>query len=198
MRRKPPTKHSPEEVKQALARLQTGEALADVAKHFGVNKSLLVYWRDRAGQLDARQPRTQAAGKGNERTRKFIERCWGSITLAFKKLDGELKKEKPQGIRDLALAIAVLRDKLSQATQSLNAQSAPAASGFTASEDTLMILRRHRETQVAAPHGKIVAEPSLAGTSPEPQKDDTGATSIPAEVVLVEPEQVQPRRDGAR
>ena len=196
MKRKPPTKHSADEVKQALARLQTGEALADVAKHFGINKSLLVYWRDRAGQLEPGKARTPAARKGSERTRKFIERCWASITLAFKKLDGELKREKPVGIRDLALAIAVLRDKLSQAEQNLHAKSAPSSSGFTVSEDTWLILKRHREAQVAAPPEKILVEGGLDGPGLEPQRQSEAAAAIPAEVVPPEPDKAQPGAPG--
>lgn len=197
MRRKPPTKHSADEVKQALARLQTGEALADVAKHFGVNKSLVVYWRDRAGQLEPGKARTPAARKGSERTRKFIERCWGSITLAFKKLDGELKREKPVGIRDLALAIAVLRDKLSQAEQNLHAKSAPSSSGFTVSEDTWLILKKHRESLVAAPPAEIPVGAGLAGPGPEPQRQRESAAAIPAEIVPPAPKTAQPGAPGA-
>ena len=196
MRRKPPTKHSPDEVKQALAKLQTGEPLADVARHFGINKSLLVYWRDRAGQLDAKLPKGQAARRGSERTRKFIERCWSSIMLAFKKLDGELKKDKPQGIRDLALAIAVLRDKLAQAAQTLQAHAGPVAAGFTVSEDTLTIIRKHREAQSVAPPAEKIAEGSLGGPGLEPQKGDAGGAAIPAEIVPPEPGTAQPGAPG--
>lgn len=191
------TRHSPDEVKRALARLETGQSLADVARHFDVSKSLLSYWRNQAGRVEAKQPRVPAARKSNERTRRFIERCWTSITLAFRKLDDELKREKPAGIRDLALAIAVLADKMAQASQRLHAQAAPAASAFAVSEDTWMILKRHREAQIAAPPAEKNVEPGLGVPGLEPQKGSAGDAASPAEAVSVEPDKAQRGATGS-
>lgn len=186
MRRDKPKRHDPEKVKQALALLQTGKSLSDVARHFDVSKSLLSYWRNHAGQADVKQDRLPAR-KANERTRRFIERCWGTIRLAFKKLDGELGRDKPMGVRDLALCIAVLRDKLSQAEQNLHAKAAPSSSGFTVSEDTWLILKRHRESQVAATPAENPVGENLGGPGLEPQKVGEGGAVIPAEIIPPEP-----------
>ena len=91
-------------------------------------------------------------------------------------------------MRDLALCLAVLRDKLVQAEQNLHARAAPSSSGFTVSEDTWLILKRHRESQVVLPPEKNVVEGGLGEPGLGPQKDDAGDGAIPAEIVPSEPE----------
>jgi transposase-like protein len=166
MKDKTPQKHKRDEIQKALALLESGQTLSDVAKEFSISKSLLSYWRDHASEI----PNDQTDNKKPERTRKFITRCWNSIALAFKKLDSELKKEKPLGVRDLALAIAVLRDKLAQAEQNMRSQAVPASTEFTVSEDTWMILQRHREAKVSTPPAENIAKPGLGAAGLEQQK----------------------------
>lgn len=190
MKGKTPQRHDPEKIKSALAQLEAGKPLTDVAKEFGVSKSLVCYWRDHATELVPEQGRQAGKNKQNVRSKKFVLQCWQSIGLAFRRLDAELKSDKPHGVRDLALAIAVLADKMGQASQKLEAQAAPsAAAGWSMSEDTLLILRQHRETK--DPPGKIIVEASLAGSGFEPQKRAAGGAAIPAEVVAAEPGQAQ-------
>lgn len=190
MRRPKNTRHSPEKIKAALAKLDAGKPLTDVAREVGVNKSVVCYWRDHAAQLVPEQGRRSGKNKQNARSRRFILQCWQSIGLAFRRLDAELKSDKPHGVRDLALAIAVLADKMGQASQKLETQAAPsAAAGWSMSEDTLLILRQHREAKAEPPANQIV-EVGLGGPSPEPQKRPVGVEAIPAEVVAIEPGQV--------
>jgi len=190
MKNKTPTRHSPEKIKDALAKLEAGQTLTVVAKEFGVSKSLVCYWRDHAAELVPEQGRQAGKSKQNVRSRKFVLQCWQSIGLAFKRLDAELKSDKPHGVRDLALAIAVLADKMGQASQKLETQAAPsAAAGWSMSEDTLLILRQHREAK--GPPAKIIVEASLAASGLEPQKGPAGGAAIPAEVVADEPGQAQ-------
>lgn len=191
MRRAKNVRHSPEKIKNALAKLEAGKSLTDVAREAGVNKSVVCYWRDHAAQLVAEPGRQAGKSKQNARSRRFILQCWQSIGLAFKKLDSELKTEKPHGIRDLALAIAVLADKMGQAAQKLEAQAAPsAAAGWSMSEDTLLILRQHREAKAAPPAEKIV-EASLAASGLEPQKRGGADAAIPAELAADQPKTAQ-------
>lgn len=198
MKNRTPQRHDPAKIKDALAKLEAGQSLSDVAKEFGVSKSLVCYWRDHATELVPEQGMQSGKGKQNVRSRKFVLQCWQSIGLAFKRLDAELKSDKPHGVRDLALAIAVLADKMGQASQKLETQAAPsAAAGWSMSEDTLLILRQHREEKPSDPPAKIIVEASLAVSGLEPQKRPEGGAVIPAEVVPNEPEKPQLRRDGA-
>ena len=192
MKNKTPARHSPEKIKDALAQLEAGKSLTAVAKELDVSKSLVSYWRDHAAELVPEQGRQSGKSKQNVRSRKFVLQCWQSIGLAFKRLDAELKSEKPHGVRDLALAIAVLADKMGQASQKLETQAAPsAAAGWSMSEDTLLILRQHREEKPPDPPAKMIVEVSLAASGLEPQKRDAGGAAIPAEVVAAEPGQAQ-------
>jgi len=192
MKRPKNARHSPEKIKDALAKLEGGQPLTDVAKELGVSKSLVSYWRDHAAELAPEQGWQAGKSKQNVRSRKFILQCWQSIGLAFKRLDAELKSEKPHGVRDLALAIAVLADKMSQASQKLETQAAPsAAAGWSMSADTLLILRQHREEKSPEPPAKIIVGASLAGSGLEPQKRTDGGAAIPAEIVADEPGQAQ-------
>lgn len=198
MKNRTPQRHDPAKIKDALAKLEAGQSLSDVAKEFGVSKSLVCYWRDHAAELVPEQGLQSGKGKQNVRSRKFVLQCWQSIGLAFKRLDAELKSDKPHGVRDLALAIAVLADKMGQASQKLETQAAPsAAAGWSMSEDTLLILRQHREEKPSDPPAKIIVEASLAVSGLEPQKRPEGGAAISAEAIIVEPEKPQPRRDGA-
>jgi len=183
MKRQAQTRHKPEEIRKALAQLQSGRPLSEVAKAFGVSKSLIVYWRDHAAEPGAKTARPISSRKADERTRNFVARCWRTVTLAFKKLDAELMREKPVGIRDLALAIAVIRDKLTQAEQSLNAQVAPSQAGWAVSEDTLLLLRTHREAKVSGPPANIPGAASLEPSGLEPQKGEV----LPAPATTAEP-----------
>jgi hypothetical protein len=196
MKQRTPTRHKPEEIKNALAQLGTGKPLSEVAKQIGVSKSLIVYWRDHAEPLDSKQSRVPALRKQNERTRKFIERCWTSITLAFRKLDDELKKEKPAGIRDLALAIAVLADKMSQASQNLHTQTAPSSSEWAVTEDTLMIMRRHKEAKTAQPLAEKITEGNLEASILELQKRAEDAGREPRSSPDDSTQTTQPVKDG--
>lgn len=191
MRNKTPIRHNPEKIKNALAELEAGKPLTEVAKRAGVNKSVVCYWRDHAAQLVPEQARS-GKNKQNARSRKFVLQCWQSIGLAFKRLDAELRADKPHGIRDLALAIAVLADKMGQAAQKLEAQAAPsAAANWSMSEDTLLILRQHREAKTAEPPANQIIAAGLGGPSPEPQKRPAGGEAIAAEVVPIEPGRAQ-------
>ncbi|MEK6536044.1 MAG: hypothetical protein AABZ63_00980 [Actinomycetota bacterium] len=190
MKNRTPQRHDPAKIKDALAQLEAGKSLTDVAKEFGVSKSLVSYWRDNAAELVPEQGRQSGRGKQNVRSRKFVLQCWQSIGLAFKRLDAELKSDKPHGVRDLALAIAVLADKMGQASQKLETQATPsAAAAWSMSEDTLLILRQHRETK--EPPAKIIVEASLAASGLEPQKRTECGAAIPAEIVADEPGQAQ-------
>ena len=190
MKNRTPQRHDPAKIKDALAQLEAGKSLTDVAKEFGVSKSLVSYWRDNAAELVPEQGRQSGKGRQNVRSRKFVLQCWQSIGLAFKRLDAELKSDKPHGVRDLALAIAVLADKMGQAAQKLETQATPsAAAAWSMSEDTLLILRQHRE--IKEPPAKIIVEASLAGSGLEPQKRTDGGAALAAEVVPVEPAQAQ-------
>lgn len=194
MKGKTPQRHDPEKIKSALAQLEAGKPLTDVAKEFSVSKSLVCYWRDHAEELVPEKGRS-AKSKQNVRSKKFVLQCWQSIGLAFRRLDVELKSDKPHGVRDLALAIAVLADKMGQASQKLETQAAPsAAAGWSMSEDTLLILRQHRETK--EPPAKIIVEASLGGSGLEPQKRPVGGAATPAEVVTDEPGQAQRSAPG--
>jgi len=177
MKNKSPQRHSPEKIKGALAKLASGKPLTDVAKELGISKGLLSYWKSHSDQALAPREQTALKSKSDKRSKAFIEHCWKSISLAFNRLDGELKKEKPQGIRDLALTIAVLADKMSQTAQSLRTQNAPAFPGWSASEDTLMILRQHKEVKSAEPLKEKIVETNLGASGLEPQKREAAADS---------------------
>lgn len=172
MKNKSPQRHSPEKIKRALARLASGKPLTDVAKELGISKGLLSYWKNHSAQSNPTQEPTKLRFKSDKRSLAFIEHCWKSIGLAFGRLDVELKKEKPQGIRDMALTIAVLTDKMSQITQNLRSNATPRSVGWTASEDTLLILRQHKEVKSAEPLKEKIIETNLAASGLEPQKKD--------------------------
>ena len=198
MKRKAQARHKPDEVKRAVARIQGGESLSAVAKDLGVSKSLVAYWIEHADRL---LPSTGSSAltspKNALRTRKFIEQCLATIALAFECLKAELKKDSPKGVKDLGLLIAVLYDKKTQASQRLEGQTPRAAQDWSASEDTLLILRQHREGGVARPPAKNTVAASLEAAALEQQKGTAGGAAIPAEVVPVEPEKMSPRREGA-
>ncbi len=175
MKHRSPTRHKPETIKSALAQLEAGRPLTEVAKKLGISKGLLSYWKNHAGQAAAGQGPSSVPAKSDGRSKLFVDRCWRGITLAFKKLESELKEEKPQGIRDLALTIAVLADKMGQVTQKLQAQAAPSPSGWAVSEDTWMLLRRHREAKISEPPKEKVVEAGLSGPGLEQQKREAGA-----------------------
>ncbi|MBI4369727.1 MAG: transposase [Elusimicrobia bacterium] len=197
MKRKSPTRHSPEKIKNALAKLEAGKPLTEIAKDLGVSKSLVSYWRDHATQIMPQEGQRSSRSKQDTRSRKFIAHCWQSIGLAFKKLDMELKADKPQGIRDLALAIAVLIDKLNQAAQNLKAQAAPgAASAWSMSEDTLLILRQHREANPGEPPEKKIAEAGLEASDLEQQKRAKGGEANQSEIIPTEAKKAQPGAPG--
>ncbi len=172
MKNKSPQRHSPEKIKRALARLASGKPLTDVAKELGVSKGLLSYWKNHSAQSNPTQEPAKLRFKSDKRSLAFIEHCWKSIGLAFGRLDDELKKEKPQGIRDLALTIAVLTDKMSQVTQNLRSNATPRSVGWTASEDTLMILRQHKEVKSTDPLKEKIVETNLSVPGLEPQKKE--------------------------
>ena len=196
MKNKTPTRHKPEVIKNALAQLGSGKSLSEVAKQIGISKSLLVYWREHAEPADAKQSQVPALRKHNERTRKLMDRCWTSISLAFRKLDEELKKEKPVSIRDLALTIAVLADKMAQAKQNLQMQATPASPEWSVTEDTLMIMRRHKEGKSAQPPGEKIEKANLEASGLELQKrageTELGSQSSPNDSIKT----VQPIGDG--
>ena len=198
MKNKSPTRHKAEEIKKAVDRIQGGEPLSAVAKELGVSKSLASYWVEHADRLvPAAATSGLASPKTTLRTRKFIEQCATTIALAFERLKAELKKDAPKGVKDLGLLIAVLYDKQAQASQRLEGQAPRAAQDWSASEDTLLILRRHRETGAEQPPAENIVAASVGPSGLERQKGAAGGAAIPAEAVLVEPEQPQPRRDGA-
>ena len=189
MKRRGPARYSNAEIDTALARVKGGETLSAVAKDLGTSKSTLKYWADRASSQPSRTPVTsQQAAK---RMRKLADRAWLSITLAFRKLNAELAKEKPQGVRDLVLAIAVLADKMRTATDSLQSQAQSSASGWEASDETLLILKRHRERQTSAPPVQTQAEVHLGGRDAELQKD--AAAQIPE--IVAPPTKTDERRN---
>lgn len=194
MKNKTPTRHSPEKIKNALTLLQT-KPLSEVAKDLGVSKSLLVYWRDHAVAPESKQ-NLPALRKLTERNRKFMDRCWTSISLAFRKLDAELKKEKPTGIRDLALSIAVLADKMAQAKQNLQMQATPSSPEWSVTEDTLTIMRRHREGKTAQPPTEKIAEVNLETSSLELQKRAGEAAQEPQGLHEDSIQTAQPVGDG--
>lgn len=188
-------RHGPEKIKNALALLQT-KPLSEVAKEIGVYKSLLVYWRDHAEPTDTKQNQMPALRKHNERNRKFMDRCWTSISLAFRKLDAELKKEKPVGIRDLALTIAVLADKMAQAKQNLQIQSVPSSPEWSVTEDTLMIMRQHKEGKATQPPTEKIEKSNLEASGLELQKRTEDARREPQSSPADSTQTVQPVRDG--
>ncbi|MEK7288363.1 MAG: transposase [Elusimicrobiota bacterium] len=197
MKRKTPARHSPEKIKNALANLEAGKTLTEVARELGVSKSLICYWRDHATHLVPEEGQQSGRNKQDTRSRKFISRCWQSIGLAFKKLDVELNAEKPQGIRDLALAIAVLVDKLNQAAQNLKAQAAPGSiSDWSMNEDTLLILRQHREAKTARPPEEKIVEAGLEAPPLEPQKKADGGEAKQGGTSPAEPKKAQPGAPG--
>jgi hypothetical protein len=186
-------RHKPAEIKQAVARIQAGEPLSKVAQEFGVSKSLASYWVERADKLvpSAATP-SALSPKSALRTRRFIERCAATIELAFERLKAELKSDAPKSVKDLGLLIAVLYDKQAQAAQRLEAQAPRSAQDWSASEDTLLILRRHREGGVAPTPAENVVEARLEPSPLEPQKKAAAAEAVEAETPPPEPE--KPRR----
>lgn len=197
MKRPRSKRHSPEEIKKALARLEAGEPLSKVAREFKVSKSLASYWVEHAEQLVPSTVAVVAASPRTAlRTRRFIEQCAATIALAFERLKAELKKDAPKGVKDLGLVIAVLYDKQTQAAQRLEAQAPRAGQDWSASEDTLLILRQHREGGVARPPGEQIVAAGLEASGLEQQKEAAGGAVIPAEVVPIESEKVPPRREG--
>lgn len=188
MRRKRSARHNPEKIKGALAKLESGKSLTKVAEEMGVSKGLLSYWKNRPQQ---NQP--IAHSKAGKRSKKFIEECWKTILLAFGRLQEELKKEKFQGIRDLGLTIAILSDKLAQTSQNIERQVPPSASGLSITEDTWMILRRHREAKSSDPRQEKVVEVDLGGRGLEQQKKESDSKSSPQNSA---PNQQQTRNTG--
>lgn len=198
MKRKTQTRHKAEEIEKSVARVQGGESISAVAKSLGVSKSLVAYWIAHADRLIPSTGTSALTSPKNAlRTRKFIEQCLATIALAFQRLKIELKKDAPKGVKDLGLLIAVLYDKQTQAAQRLEGQAPRAAQDWSASEDTLLILRQHRETGVARPPAENIVVASREPSGLEQQKGAAGGAVIPAEAVIVELEKPQPRRDGA-
>ncbi len=191
MKRRSPTRHKPELIKNALAQIEAGKSLTEVAGRLGISKGLLSYWKSHAGQ-----GQSPATAKPDGRSKIFIDKCWRGITLAFKKLESELKEEKPQGIRDLALTIAVLADKMSQTSQKLQSQAAPPASGWAVSEDTWMLLRRHREAKVSDPPKENIVETGLGVSGLEQQKGEAGQADPHSSSSTIEAKTAQPDAPG--
>jgi len=184
MKRKIQARHKAEEIKKAVARIQGGESLSVVAKDFGVSKSLASYWVDHADQHSA-DSHVASSPKTVLRARRFIEQCATSIALAFERLKTELKKDSPKGVKDLGLLIAVLHDKQTQAAQRLEGQAPRNTQEWSASEDTLLILRQHRTGSVGIPPEKNIVEASVEPSSLEQQKNalssDAPAVTLPHE-----------------
>lgn len=198
MKRKTQARHKAEEIDKAVARVQAGEPLSNVAKELGVSKSLVSYWIEHADRLvPSKTAAVPASPKATLRTRKFIEQCATTIALAFERLKAELRKDAPKGVKDLGLMIAVLYDKQTQAAQRLEGQAPRAVQDWSASEDTLLILRQHRETSVARPPAENIVAASLEPSGLEQQKGAAAGAAIPTEIVPVEPEKAQPHREGA-
>lgn len=191
MKRKAQARHKAEVIEKAVARIQGGEPLSAVAKDLGVSKSLASYWVEHADRMiPAAAAGLALSPKSALRTRRFIERCAAAIELAFQRLKTELKSDAPKGVKDLGLLIAVLYDKQTQAAQRLETQAPRAAQDWSASEDTLLILRRHREGSVASTPGEISVEASLEASPLEPQKK--AAANEPTEA---KPPASEPQKD---
>ena len=176
MKRKAQVRHKAEEIKKAVARIQGGESLSLVAKDCGISKSLASYWVDHADRLVPVDSTVSASPKSVLRARRFIEQCATAIALAFERLKTELKKDSPKGVKDLGLLIAVLHDKQTQALQRLEVPAQEGAQEWSASEDTLLILRQHRTGSIVTPPEKNIVEASLEVSGLEQQK----ATALPA------------------
>ena len=176
MKRKAQVRHKVEEIKKAVARIQGGESLSLVAKDCGISKSLASYWVDHADQMVPADSTGSVSPKRVLRTRRFIEQCATAISLAFERLKTELKKDSPKGVKDLGLLIAVLHDKQTQALQRLEVPAQEGAQEWSASEDTLLILRQHRTGSIVTPPEKNIVEASVESSALEPQK----ATALPA------------------
>lgn len=148
MTRKNQTRHSHEQIQQALARVKGGESLTKVAESLGIAKSLIKYWKDRNIQGSHHPVVSSATVQINQRTKKFMDKCWTSMSLGFRQLQRELKKESPKAVKDLTLCVSILFDKMLTASQSLQNQSAPnAPQNWEGSEETLMILQRHHQSK---------------------------------------------------
>ncbi|MEK7721260.1 MAG: hypothetical protein AAB359_02595 [Elusimicrobiota bacterium] len=169
MKRKPQARHKAEEIKKAVARIQGGESLSLVAKDCGISKSLASYWVEHADRLVPADSTVSSSPKSVLRTRRFIEQCATAISLAFKRLKTELKKDAPKGVKDLGLLIAVLHDKQTQAAQRLDIPAQEDDQDWSASEDTLLILRQHRSAKSDAPPEKNIVEVSVEASGLEQQ-----------------------------
>ncbi|HBW23298.1 MAG: hypothetical protein A2X28_06450 [Elusimicrobia bacterium GWA2_56_46] len=169
MKRKPQARHKTEDIQKAVARIQNGESLSVVAKDVGVSKSLASYWVEHADRLVPADS-VSSSPKSILRTRRFIEQCAVTIALAFERLKIELKKDSPKGVKDLGLLIAVLHDKQTQAAQRLEVPSSDDDQEWSASEDTLLILRQHKSSKVSTPSEKNIVEASVDVSALEQQK----------------------------
>lgn len=180
MSRRPPTKHSFEVIKTALRKVvRENKSITSVAKELNVAKSLMKYWLEHFMHLLEEKAPATGNPKANERTRAFMEKAWTSMNIAFEKLDKELKAESPRGVRDLVLAVSILFDKLTQASQQLNALAPAQSKVLEVSEDTLMILKRHMERRTIEPK-TVEAEPvetHLDAAHPEQQKKEPDVAS---------------------
>ena len=170
MKRKPQARHKAEDIKQAVARIQGGESLSVVARELGVSKSLASYWVDHADQHSEDSP-VASSPKTVLRARRFIEQCTTIIALAFERLKTELKADSPRSVKDLGLLIAVLHDKQTQAAQRLEGQAPRNTQEWSASEDTLLILRQHKTSSVVVPPANNIVEASLEVSGLEQQKN---------------------------
>lgn len=174
MTRKNQTRHSNEKIQQALARVKGGESLTKVAESLGIAKSLIKYWKDRNIKGSPNPAISSTTIQINQRTRKFMDKCWVSMNLGFRQLQRELKKESPRAVKDLTLCVSILFDKLLAASQSLQSQVAPNTSQqWEASEETLMILQRHHQNKSPGEAPVEAQEVGLSAPELEREKKDT-------------------------
>lgn len=180
MKRKNQTRHSNEQIQQALARVKGGESLTKVAESLGIAKSLIKYWKDRNIQGSPHSTVSSSTIQMNQRTRKFMDKCWTSMGLGFRQLQKELKKETPKAVKDLTLCVSILFDKLLAASQSLQSQSTPdAPQNWEGSEETLMILQRHHQSKAPEVVTVEAQEVSLSAPTLEQEKKEESPTPKP-------------------
>lgn len=109
MKRKGPQRYPTEVIQAAIARLENGARLADIARELKVPKNTVKYWLDHANK---HLPETSNVTPGAARIHNRLTReTWDIIFAALKVLRGKLADAS---VRDLIYAISELFDRQAQ------------------------------------------------------------------------------------
>ncbi len=167
MKRKGPQRYPTEMIQAAVARLESGGRLADIARELNVPKNTVKYWLDHANKhLPENSKATPIATRIHNR---LTRETWDIIFAALKTLRGKLAEAT---VRDLVAVISELFDRQAQ-FGALSGKSAIPEKVLEKSEEVRITVQKFlQKRSVEAPKS------SLGGPAPERTEQPTAASPV--------------------